>query len=72
MYCPECEDNQPEMNSFIQYDSDTARMEITMECVNPACPVRFYGIIYRTNKLVEGQSPQASMDPAPNGEETTH
>jgi hypothetical protein len=73
MYCPECEDKFPEMNSFIQYESDTARMEITFECVNPECPVQFYGIIYRTKKPMQGESPKEKLDPEAQGhEETTH
>ena len=57
MYCPECEDAQPEMNEWRHYESDTMRMEISMECVNPLCPVRFYGIMYKSSKPLEDPTP---------------
>ena len=54
MYCPKCEarGEMTEMNEMFSFDSDTGKMEIVMECINPKCPAKFLGTAYLTTKEV--------------------
>jgi hypothetical protein len=52
--CPRCEES--EMNMMTQFNSDTKRLEITLECISPTCPARFFGILYETAKEVDKEA----------------